>query len=127
MKASLSYVGIRVKDMDESIEFFTKVLGMKLMGRSKIEAARGEVASLVSEKGGFPLELNHYDEGSEYNTRYAAGEGLDHIAFRVDNLEKAIEEAKKMGRPLLADLKTESSRWVYIEDPNGIWIELFQG
>lgn len=127
MKASLSYAGIRVKDMDESIEFYTKVLGMKLMGRSRIETTRGEVASLVSEKGGFPLELNHYDEGSEYDTGYAAGEGLDHIAFRVGDLEKAIEEAEKTGHPLIADLKTENSRWVYFEDPNGIWIELFQG
>jgi len=127
MKASFSYAGIRVKDMDRSIEFYTKLLGMKLMGRSRIEIAKGEVASLVSEGRGFPLELNHYDEGSEYGTGYSAGEGLDHLAFRVDDLEKAIAEAKTMGHPLVADIRSDSSRWVYIEDPNGIWIELFQG
>jgi lactoylglutathione lyase len=127
MRTSFAYAGIRVKDIDESIEFYTKVLGMKLMGRSKIGVTRGEVASLVSEGRGFPLELNHYDEGSEYSTGYAAGDGLDHLAFRVDDLERAIGEIEKTGRPLVADIRSETSRWVYIQDPNGIWIELYQG
>ena len=127
MKTSFSYTGIRVKDLKRSVDFYTKVLGMKVVGRSKIAIAKGEVVNLVSEDDGFSLELNHYDKGSVYNSRYTVGEGLDHLAFKADDLEGVLAVAKKMGYPLAADMKTEKSRWVYIKDPNGIWIELFQG
>jgi hypothetical protein len=40
-------------------------------------------------------------------------------------LDKAAEEAGKAGYPLALDMKTGSSRWAYIQDPNGIFIELF--
>ena len=125
MKAKITYTGIRVKDLDKSIEFYTKVLGMKESGRGKVEAAKGETVGLVSEDGGHSLELNYYEKGTRFDTPYSVGEGLDHLAFQVENLDKALEEAKKEGYPMQLDMKTENSRWAYIQDPNGIWIELF--
>jgi lactoylglutathione lyase len=125
MKAKFIYTGIRVKNMEKSIEFYTKLLGMKVTGRTKIEATKGEVVGLVSEDGGHLLELNYYGKGSEFDTKYAVGDGLDHLAFQVDDLKKAISEAEKAGYPLVLDMKTKTSRWTYIKDPNGIYIELF--
>lgn len=125
MEADFTYVGIRVKDMQQSINFYTKVIGMKLVGKSKIENSKGEVANLQSKEGGFQLELNHYDTDSPHNTPYLVGEGLDHLAFRVNNLDEALRTAENLGFRTKLDMKTDSSRWAYIEDPNGIWIELF--
>lgn len=125
MKAKFTYVGIRVTNLQKSIDFYTKMLGMKLMGRSKVTQTKGETAGLQSEDGGFILELNHYDKDSPYNTRYVVGEGLDHLAFKVDNLDKALEQARKAGHRTILDVKTDGSRWAYIEDPDGMWIELF--
>jgi len=71
------------------------------------------------------LELNYYEENSHYNTKYTAGEGLDHLGFKVDNLEKALEEAKLAGYRIILEMKADNNRWVYIEDPDGIWIELY--
>ena len=119
------YVGIRVTNLQKSIDFYTKLLGMKVTGRSKIEQTRGEVVGLESEKGGFALELNFYEDGSPYNIKYVAGEGLDHLAFKVDDLDKALEEADRNGHGAILQMKADGNRWVYIEDPNGIWIELF--
>ena len=124
MKTEFVYVGIRVKDLEASIKFYTRVLGMKLTGRQRIEETKGDVAGLESGKSGFALELNHYDKDSPYNTKYAVGEGLDHLAFKVDDIDKAILAAKRAGYGLAHEVKTQSSRWVYIKDPNGIWIEL---
>jgi len=127
MKTEFIYVGIRVKDLEESIKFYTKVLGMKLIDRQRIEETKGDVAGLQSGKSGkseFALELNHYDEDSPYNTKYTVGEGLDHLAFKVEDIDKALQLAKREGYPLLHEVKTKSSRWAYIKDPNGIWIEL---
>jgi len=125
LKAKLIYTGIRVKDLDKSIEFYTEILGMKLTGRSKIEATGGETAGLVSEDGGHLLELNYYPKGSKFQTTYAPGEGLDHLAFQVEDLKKALAEAERAGYPAVLDMKTKTSRWTYIKDPNGIYIELF--
>jgi catechol 2,3-dioxygenase-like lactoylglutathione lyase family enzyme len=125
MKAKLTYTGIRVKDIDKSVEFYTKLLGMKEVGRSKIEVAGGECVNLVSEDGGHQIELNYYPPGSKFAANYVAGEGLDHIAFQVEDLDVALKEAAKAGYPMVLDMKGKTSRWAYIEDPNGIYIELF--
>jgi len=125
MKTKFTYVGIRVKDLERSIEFYTKLLGMKVKGRGRIEQTKGETVGLESEEGGFVLELNYYEKDSPYCTEYVVGEGLDHLAFKVDDLDKALEEAKSSGHHLVLEMKVDGSRWAYIEDPNGIWIELF--
>jgi lactoylglutathione lyase len=119
------YAGIRVTNLQRSIDFYTKVLGMKIKGRSKIDQTKGETVGLESEKDDFTLELNYYEKDSPFNTKYVVGEGLDHLAFNVDNLEKALEEAKKAGYKTVLDMKSDGGRWAYIEDPDGIWIELF--
>jgi lactoylglutathione lyase len=125
MKAKFGYVGIRVTDLERSIDFYTKLLGMRVVGRGKIEATKGETVGLESEKGGFNLELNYYEENSPYNTKYIVGEGLDHLAFKVDDLDRALEEARTLGHRTILRIEADSGRWAYIEDPNGIWIELF--
>ena len=125
MRTKFTYTGIRVKDLEKSVNFYTKVLGMKESGRSKIEQTKGDVVSLTTDEGGPVLELNYYGTDSKFDTEYQVGEGVDHLAFQVDDLDKAVEEAGKAGYPIVLDMKTPSSRWVYIQDPNGIFIELF--
>jgi len=125
MKSKLIYVGIRVTNLQKSIDFYTKVLGMNVKGRGKVDQTKGEAVGLESVKDGFVLELNYYEKGSPFNTKYVVGEGLDHLAFKVDNLEKALEEAKNAGYRTILEMKADGSRWAYIEDPDGIWIELF--
>ena len=50
---------------------------------------------------------------------------MDHLAFGVEDLTKALEEARASGYKVISEMKTAQSRWAYVEDPNGIWIELF--
>jgi len=125
MKSKFMYVGIRVTNLERSIDFYTNILGMKVSGRSKIKQTKGETVGLQTEKDGFTLELNYYEKDSPYNTKYVVGEGLDHLAFKVDDLDKALEEAKKAGHRTILQMKADGSCWAYIEDPDGNWIELF--
>ena len=125
MKSKFTYVGIRVTNLQRSIDFYTRVLGMKVTGRGKVDQTKGETVGLQSEKDGFLLELNYYEENSPYNTRYTVGEGLDHLAFKVDDLDKALEEARSAGHRTVLKMKADGGQWAYIEDPDGIWIELF--
>jgi lactoylglutathione lyase len=125
MKSKLTYTGIRVKDLDASVAFYTKVLGMKEVGRSKVEAADGEVVNLVTEDDGHMIELNFYAPSSKFYSNYVVGDGIDHLAFQVEDLDKALQEAARAGHPTVLDMKGKTSRWAYIQDPNGIYIELF--
>lgn len=125
MKAKFEYVGIRVKNLPKSIEFYTRLLEMKVVNQFRIEKTKGEIANLQSESGNFILELNYYEADSPYNTEYIVGDGLDHLAFKVEDLDKALEEAERFGHQAIQEVRTETGRWVYIEDPNGIWIELY--
>ena len=123
VKSKFTYVGIRVKDLDKSVDFYSRILGMKVTGRCKMDQTKGETVGL--ESNGFTLELNYYREESPYYTEYVVGEGLDHLAFNVENLDKALEEARAAGYRVISEMKSNGSRWAYVEDPNGIWIELF--
>jgi lactoylglutathione lyase len=124
LKVKFDYTGIRVKDMEKSVDFYTKVLGMKVVGKNEFSNVKGRVVSLQSEDGGPYLELNYYQRGSKYNTRYAPGEELDHLAFKVEDIDGFLASANRMGYPKVAEMKTEKEHWAYIKDPNGIWIEI---
>lgn len=127
MKAKFFYTGIRVKDLEASVKFYTTVLGMKVRGRNTIDAAKGTVVELVCEgEGANTLELNYYEKGSRFDTKYEVGEGLDHLAFVVKDLDAALAEADKAGHPVVLKMREPESRYAYIQDPNGIWIELAQ-
>jgi len=96
MNTKFFYTGIRVKDLEASVKFYTTLLGMKVRSRNTIDAAKGTVVELVSEEaGGNTLELNYYEKSSQFNTKYEAGEGLDHLAFAVKDLDAALTEANK--------------------------------
>jgi methylmalonyl-CoA/ethylmalonyl-CoA epimerase len=126
MGTRLKYTGIRVKDLEASIAFYTGVLGLKAGPRETIAETHGTVVDLHGPDGTFPIELNHYDRDTAFDTPYVAGEGIDHLAFQVDNLENAIATARAAGHPVVQEVRVGTKRWVYIEDPNGIWIELFE-
>jgi lactoylglutathione lyase len=124
MKVRFHYTGIRVKKLDESIAFYTAVLGMKLVRRIPIKPTQGEIADLVSEEGGPILELNYYPKGSKFYEDYSSGEELDHLAFKVDNLDGFIRETEELGYPVELEVRTDTEKWAYLKDPNGIFIEL---
>ena len=125
MKVKFAYTGIRVKDLEASVRFYTAVLGMKEVERFSQPSTKGTVVILVMEEGGHQLELNHYPEGSRFDTKYDVGEGLDHLAFETTDLDGVLAEARKAGYPAVLEMQDAVHRWAYIRDPNGIWIEFF--
>ena len=121
------YTGIRVKNMDESIKFYSEILGMKLIGRELAPQTHGESATLKSPGSEQVIELNWYAHGTTYGEPYANGSEIDHLGFDVENLEAWIRELESKGVKILIR-PYEIGGWneAFIEDPNGIWIEFLQ-
>jgi lactoylglutathione lyase len=121
------YTGIRVRDLDRSIEFYTHVMGMKLIHRAKITNAKGEVAVLHSPGSEQVLELNFYGMDSRFNVPYEVGEGLDHLGFQVKDLGKTLDDLRSKGiEPFMEIGEGGPGKYVYVKDPDGLWIEIYQ-
>ena len=124
MKCRFYYTGIRVRDLKRSIAFYTKVLGMRIASRGTMGHG-GQFVNLRSPGSTQRLELNWYPEGSRFYTVYRNGEELDHLAFAVDDVEKAYKELVRKGAAVAVKPWTEANGTeVYLKDPDGIWIEL---
>jgi len=121
VKAKFIYTGIGVRDLDRSIEFYTKKMGMRLLGRHKIKETNGEIADLISPNGRQTLELNWYAERDEFRN----GDEVDHLAFRVRDVDKYLAELRAEGVEVAMEPFNEGrSRLAFVKDPDGIWIEL---
>ena len=125
------YTGIRVRNMEESLKFYTNVLGMIIVEPlQKTAPTKGSVVTLKSTNSEQVLELNYYEEDSPFNSSYVNGEDLDHIAFDVQDLEGAVKELKRRGVEVVVEPYVigvhQGWKEAYIKDPNGIWIELLQ-
>lgn len=121
VNAKFIYTGIGVRDLDRSIRFYTERLGMKLTHRSRIAETNGEIAELKSPGGNQVLELNWYADRKEY----VNGDEVDHLAFAVENVDQAVTELKSQGVKVVMEPFNEGSgRLAFIEDPDGVWIEL---
>src|SRR5207245_4146618 len=123
----LRYTGIRVRDMDASLRFYTEVLGMRVVEkRERTPPTEGEVVTLKSPNGDQLLELNWYAEGSRFGPPYANGEDLDHLGFEVDDLDAALAELSRNGVKVLIR-PGEIGGWygwreAVVKDTNGSWI-----
>jgi catechol 2,3-dioxygenase-like lactoylglutathione lyase family enzyme len=128
----LSYVGIRVTNLERSVEFYTKVLDLVELKRVAHEG--GTYVLFRDRRSGQRLELNWYAPGSEFATPYVPGEGLDHFGVRVRSVPETRERLKKLGiEAATRELPSEEDVWVlpgghrvmYIKDPDGNFLELY--
>jgi len=124
----MNYCGIRVQDLDRSLEFYTKIFGLREVARGDHQKyGAGIYVLLRDEKSGQKLELNWYPEGSVHATPYIPGEGLDHVAFVVEDVRATYKELIAKGaKPTNIDPSTTGGRLAYVKDPDGNWVEIYQ-
>ncbi len=118
---------LRVGDLDRSLEFYTQVLGMKLLRRRDYPDGRFTLAFVgyQDEASGTVLELTHNWDTHHYNL----GEGFGHIAIEVDDAYAACEEIRKRGGKVTREagpMKHGTTIIAFVEDPDGYKIEFIQ-
>lgn len=119
-----TYTGIRVRDLNRSIEFYTKTMGMKKVQRGKMQAG-GIFVQLKSKTSQQVLELNYYPPGTKFYEEYVEGCELDHLAFWCKDVRKSYKRVLAGGATSAVEPWDEGGYTLaFVRDPDGIWIEL---
>ena len=116
---------LRTGDLDRSIQFYTEILGMKLLRQKDYPDGKFTLAFL-----GYGAESEHSVIELTYNwgvDRYELGTAYGHIALEVDDVYHATEEVKNRGGKILREagpMNAGTTIISFIEDPDGYPIEL---
>jgi lactoylglutathione lyase len=118
---------LRVGDMQRSIDFYTGVLGMRLLRREDFPEGKFTLAFVgyEDESRAAALELT-YNYGVE---RYDIGSAYGHIALEVDNAAAACDAARSRGGRVVREagpMKHGTTVIAFVEDPDGYKIEFIQ-
>jgi lactoylglutathione lyase len=118
---------IRVGDLERSIDFYTKVLGMQVLRRRDYPEGRftNVFVGYDDEARAAVLELTHNWDTKSYDM----GNGYGHVAIEVDDAYEACADVTRRGgkvtRPA-GPMKHGTTVIAFVEDPDGYKIELVQ-
>ncbi|MGB1237959.1 MAG: lactoylglutathione lyase [Pseudomonadales bacterium] len=122
----LDHTMIRVLDLEKSLDFYCRILGMKVLRNTDYPEGRftNVFVGFGPENDTTTLELTHnWDQAEPYETGRAYG----HIAFNVSSVVDAMAYLEEQGVTIRSPAKpmNHGTRMLgFIEDPNGYVIEL---
>ncbi len=119
------HTSIFVNDMDESIDFYTRKLGLRLLDKAHFEG-NADMAFVGNDWNAY-IELVYDLEDHE---PYQHGNRYEHLALEVDgDLGELCERLRKQGVKVIKGPKKSPSgsrSIAFVEDPNGIPVELLE-
>jgi lactoylglutathione lyase len=123
----LLHTMLRVGDLDRSVQFYTNVLGMKLLRTTDRPEQKYSLAFVGydTEDRASVIELTYnYGVG-----RYDLGGGYGHIAIEVPDAKKACDDVRRQGGKVTREagpVKGGTTVIAFVEDPDGYKIEFIQ-
>lgn len=114
----INHVGIAVKDLDRTIQFFSETYGARLVWRRKFEDQKTESAFLAVGEARFELTASLEPQSVIDNFIEAKGEGIHHISLEVAEFDKVIKDLKDNGLKVMAEADTEDFKAAFIH-PKG--------
>lgn len=118
---------LRVGNLDRALDFYTQVLGMRLLRKADYPDGRFTLAFVGygDESETAVLELTHNWDTAQYEIGTAYG----HIAIEVDDAYKACDEIRQRGGAVIREagpMKHGTTVIAFVEDPDGYKIEFIQ-
>ncbi|MCW4009096.1 MAG: VOC family protein [Candidatus Bathyarchaeota archaeon] len=124
------HASVRTSNMDRSIEFYTKLLGLKLVRRREIAQTNSEIAFLQNpDSEGAAVELTCYRDQKRFIQADYEDRVFDHLAFEVKDMNKTLEAMRAAGVTITDEpfrLTPTGNLIAFVEDPDGTLIELIQ-
>lgn len=118
MKSRFLHCNLNVQDLDKSIEFYNKALGLHEVRRKAASDGSFTLTFLEDGESDFQLELTWL---RDHNGPYDLGENESHIAFRVEDKKAAYALHKEMG---CICFENHDMDLYFISDPDGYWLEI---
>jgi len=116
--------------MDRSIDFYTRLLGLKLVSRREIPQNNAEIAFLRDTQAkGATLELTFYRSQKKFIQADYENRLFDHLAFEVTDMKKTITAMRNENVTITDEpfkLSQTGSTIAFVEDPDGTLIELIE-
>jgi lactoylglutathione lyase len=124
------HTSIRTSNMERSIDFYTRLLGLTLVSRREIPQNNAEIAFLRDPQAkGATLELTFYREQKKFSQPEYEDRVFDHLAFEIKDMKQTIE-AMRNAKVTITDepfkLSPTGSWIAFVEDPDGTLIELVE-
>ena len=118
---------IRVGDLQRSIDFYTQVLGMRLLRKTDYPGGRftNVFVGYDDEASAAVLELTHNWDTKSYDL----GNGYGHVAIEVEDAYQACDQVRSRGGKVTREagpMKHGTTVIAFVEDPDGYKIELIQ-
>lgn len=127
MIRGIHHIAIICSDYNRSKQFYTEILGLKII-REVYREARGSWKLDLAIDDYYVIELFSFPDPPARPSRPEA-QGLRHLAFAVDDLDKIVahlESSKVDVEPIRTDEFT-GKRFTFIADPDGLPIEFYEG
>lgn len=121
----LLHTMIRVGNLEKSIDFYTSVLGMKLLRQKDYPDGKFTLAFVGygDEKDNAVIELTYNWDTNDYDL----GTGFGHLAIEVDDVYQAAEKIRQQGGKIIREpgpMNAGTTIIAFVEDPDGYPIEL---
>jgi len=125
----IDHIGIAVKTIEQAGKFYTDVLGLKIQDIENVAEQKVNVAFLPITDSEVELIESTHDDGPVAKFIEARGEGIQHIAFRVENIEEALAELKGKGVRLIDQDARKGAggakiAFIHPKETNGVLVEL---
>ncbi len=103
MKKTFDHIGLGVRRLEDAIDFYINKMGAQLLDRYTSDQPGVEVHVAVIELGGLHMEVMEPTNKNSPMAQFLRlrGKGVHHIAYRVPDLDAAIEEARHDGMRFL--------------------------
>ena len=127
----IDHIGIAVKNLDETMKFYADALGLKTVATEVVEDQKVRIAFIPVGDSEVELIESTSPDGPVAKFIESRGEGLQHIAFRVDNIEEALQELKSKGIRLIDEKPRKGGgeamiAFVHPKATNGVLVEITQ-
>jgi methylmalonyl-CoA/ethylmalonyl-CoA epimerase len=125
----IDHIGIAAKSIDQVAPFWSSILGLPIAGRETVEEQKATTAFLPVGESELEILESTSSEGAIAKFIESRGEGIQHIAFRVDNIEEALKELKEKGVRLIDEKPRQGAggakiAFIHPKATNGVLLEL---